>query len=96
MAKTKKLFSKEALQDLVGGQSDTLVEVQNALADTSRWSVHYDLVFREIATGKLYETSYSCGATESQDESPFEYEGDEIACVEVKAVEKTVTVYEPV
>jgi hypothetical protein len=43
---------------------------------------------------KLYKTSYSTGATEYQDEDPYEYEDDVIECPEVFPVEKTIIVYE--
>jgi hypothetical protein len=83
-------FKKEFLQDLLG--SDDVVE--DKIVDHSRWSVVHDLIFRH--EGKFYYVSYSEGATEMQDESPFEYSDDETECPEVHAVKKTVTVYEAV
>lgn len=88
-------FKRETLQALLWGEDVGLTVISNDLTDTSRWSLHYDLVFKEEDTGKFYSVSYSRGATESQDEQPFEYDGDEIGCVEVQPVEKVVTVYEP-
>jgi len=44
--------------------------------------------------GKFYETFYSVGATESQEERAYEYEPDDIECKEVFPVEKTIIVYE--
>lgn len=91
------LFKKEELQELVWeDETDNLEVVSDEITSTSRWSVHRDLIFKEKSTGKFYETGYSRGATEQQDESPFEYEPDEVECVEVRPVEKTVTVYEAV
>lgn len=80
-------FSKEFLQD-EGGET-----VYDKMIGRSRWSLHYERVFSH--EGRLYLTRYSFGATESQDERPYEHEDDEIECVEVFPVEKTVTVYEP-
>lgn len=74
-------FKKTWLQDLIW--DDVL--------DTSRWSIIYNLVFE--FKGKFYQTNYSVGATECQDESPFENEPDEIEVPEVKQVEKTVFDY---
>jgi len=45
---------------------------------------------------KFYMTSYSEGSTECQDERPFEYDEDEINCIEVIPVQELVTVYKPV
>lgn len=90
-------FKKEDLYNLVTDDDDvegmTLVG-EPEIIDTSRWSVIYRAIF--FHDGKYYETNYSCGATEMQDESPYEYEPDEIECSEVVQVTKTITVYEKV
>ena len=56
-----------------------------------RWSVDHEVVFKQ--DGHYYHTGYSVGATEGQDERPYEYEPDEIECPEVWPHEKVVTVY---
>lgn len=56
-----------------------------------RWSVHHERVFKY--QGRYYLTTYSVGATESQDESPYEYDKGEIECPEVFPNEEVVTVY---
>ena len=92
------LFSKETLVDLVYDEYDeTKFEIlENEIQDSSRWSIHYNLIFKEWETGKIYETYYSVGATEYQEESPFEYEGDEIEVTEVEPYEVTVIKYKAV
>lgn len=80
------LFSKESLRE---EEHET---VYDKIVDTTRWSICYERVFKH--DGKFYMTDYSVGATENQDEHPYEYEGDMIECKEVFPVEKTVTVYE--
>lgn len=89
-------FKKAELQELLDGETEALEVVTDTITGKSRWSIHHALVFREKATGRCFRVGYSEGATEQQDESPFEHEADEIKAVEVRAVEKTVTVYEPV
>lgn len=84
------LFEKQFLLDLLDDDGDPTV--YDKIIDTSRWSIHYERVFKH--DGKFYRTYYSVGATESQDESPYEYEPDMIECGEVKPVEKVVIVYE--
>lgn len=81
-------FSKEFLRDHDGKT------IYNRVTGTSRWSIDYERVFEH--EGKYYLTTYSVGATEQQDERAYEYDPDEIECVEVFPQERTVTVYEPV
>ncbi|HUX78837.1 MAG TPA: hypothetical protein VMW10_03690 [Alphaproteobacteria bacterium] len=83
-------FKKEFLIDII----DTCDVVLNEVIDHSRWSMHYRMIFRH--NNKYYESYYSVGATEQQDESPYEYDPDEIECDEVKQVEKVVIVWEKV
>ncbi|OAJ75188.1 hypothetical protein AYJ08_05865 [Brevibacillus sp. SKDU10] len=68
--------------------------ISDQIVDQSRWSVYHDIIFKWI-DGKYYSTGYSVGATECQDERPWEYES-EVECVEVHQVEKLVKVWEAV
>lgn len=80
-----KEFTKEYLLnelDVLGNS------VSDVITDTSRWSVFHTIVFQD-KDGKFYEASYSCGATECQDESPWEYE-QIIECTEVEQREVPV------
>lgn len=87
-------FKREFLQALAWDDYDEneVKEIQSNITDISRWSIHYTSVFQ--FQDKYYRTHYSVGATESQDESPYEYDDDEIECKEVIPVEKVITVYE--
>lgn len=80
-------FKKADLQDLI------YAAVDNNIIRHTRWSVHHKVVFP--FEGKFYTTEYSVGATESQDERPFEYAADEIECPEVREVEKLMKMWEP-
>ena len=91
MSKVK--FKKEELQGLVGFEEPEGFEiVEDKILETTRWSVINNLIFK--FENKFYQVTYSHGSTEYQDESPFEYEGDEIECDEVVPVEATVIKYE--
>jgi hypothetical protein len=81
-------FSKDFLRSMSGKT------IRNEIIDHSRWTVSHERIFEH--DGHLYSTTYSVGATEQQDESPYEYDDEEIECPEVAAVERTVTVYEVV
>ena len=90
-------FNKADLIDLANDEcsdSDFLVFVTTEYLGKSRWSDRYRLIFQDKATGKTYAVPFSRGATESQDEQPFQYSPDLIDCKEVHAVEKTITVYQ--
>lgn len=71
-------------------------EVFNEIIDHSRWSVGHRCIFQ--FEGKLYSCVYSVGATEQQDEGPFEWNNEEDLeeCYEVRLVEKLVKVYEEI
>ena len=69
--------------------------VSDTITDTGRWNIEHELVFRDPADNKYYRTSYREGATELQDEHPWEYK-DTVEAVEVekKLVIKEVYVAE--
>ena len=50
------LFSKEILVDLLYNEYDeTKFEIlENEIQDSSRWSIHYNLIFKVLETGKIY------------------------------------------
>lgn len=66
--------------------------VDSEIVDHSRWSVYHRQVFQ--VGDNFYVANYSVGATEMQDESPFEYDKLPIRFPRVQKVEKTVVVYE--
>lgn len=79
-------FSRAFLSDM-GGET-----VLDEITHHSRWSVHHRRVFK--VGDAYYSTTYSIGATESQDESPYQYDDEEIECPEVVPVSQMVTTYE--
>ncbi len=88
-----KSFPKELLQGMSWGDCEegyTILETQQT--GTSRWSIHYTQIF-SAPDGNLYKTGFSRGATEMQDESPYEYAGDMIECEQVFAHVVPKTVY---
>lgn len=78
-------FSKE---DLIDEVHET---VYDKIVENTRWSIHHERVFKH--DGKFYITYYSHGSTEMQNESPYEFDGDEIECEEVFPVERVVIDY---
>ena len=88
-------FKKETLQAMVFGDLEDGYEVvEDKITSHGRWSVYHTMIFK--LNDRLFSTDYSTGATESQDELPYQYASDEIECPEVSPVEKTIIVYEPI
>jgi hypothetical protein len=61
------------------------------LVDHSRWNIIYEVVFKYF--DKYYQTHFSRGATEMQDEEPYEHDDDEVFCPEVIPTQVVHTVY---
>ena len=69
MAKVK--FKREFLMDELDLPYSAL---ENNITSTGRWTVHHKIIFEY--GGKFYSAYYSEGATEQQDESPWEYQSE--------------------
>lgn len=81
-------FTKQFLKDLLWGDFEDDVDaeiVEDVIVDNRRWTITHYMVFKY--EGKFYGTDYSVGATEQQDEAPFEYSDDIIECDELVPVE---------
>ena len=85
-----KKFPKQFMLDMLWDESDDAEVIEDKITDNGRWSIHHKLIFKH--KDKFYSTGYSVGATEMQDEGPWEDE-DEVECTEVEPKEKTITVY---
>lgn len=83
---SKVSFSKQELQDMDLPWS----ALEDKIIDNSRWSIHHEIIF--MKDEKYYRTYYSVGATEYQDERPWEYD-KEVVCEEVHKVQKLVEVW---
>lgn len=68
----------EYAKELLDGGSELFEPVKDAITGSSRWSIEYEAIYRHKETGKLYGSGYRVGATEMQDESPYEYDGDSV------------------
>ena len=73
-----KKFSKDYLRNELDLPYGAILD---KIIDTTRWSIIHEIVFED--NGKFYQTTYSEGATECQDERPWEYK-DTIECYEVE------------
>jgi len=86
-------FKKEDLQEMVCEDSLELTHIKDKIIDAGRWSIHHSVVFQY--ENRYFRTVYSVGATEYQDERPFQEDPDLIECTEVVRVERRVWDYVP-
>ena len=80
---------------IVWEDNEDFKEVDKQHIDRRR---HYSLwraTFKQESTGKYYQAEHKVDETEMGEIKPFEYD-DKVIFIEVKPVEKTITVYEPV
>lgn len=86
-------FEKTILQEIVDEEYDEILSevIKDTIVETTRWSIVHECIFK--FGGLLYKTSYRRGATEMQEESPYEYDEDMIECQEVLAVKRMITDY---
>ena len=82
-----RIFTKKHLESL-GLPSSA---ISNKIVDSTRWSIVSEIIFN--FEDKFYQTTYSVGATEQQDEGPWEYD-NEIECYEVELKSKQIYVWE--
>ena len=74
-----------------GDYDDTIYEViSNKIVSKGRWTYRSELIIKTIADGRFWKSFYNQGATESQDESPYEYGEPIFKEVFPKQVEATI------
>lgn len=85
-------LTADEARDILSEDNEDFRIIKDEIIETSRWSILHYLTVQRISDGKFFGSAYSEGATEQQDESPWEYYEPEF--VELVPVEKTVIVYE--
>lgn len=79
-------------RELIWGDLPNFNVVEDTIIDTTRWSIVHSVIVKRISDGKFFRDDYSVGATENQEERPWEYNKPDF--VETFPVEKTIIVYE--
>ena len=90
MSKIK--FTGEEARTIVYEDSEDFKVIQDDILETSRWSELHKIVVQQISTSKFFDSIYSRGLTEQQDEQPYEYE-DEVEFYEVYPISVITTQY---
>jgi len=97
MSKFIGMFAKEELLDIIFADStDKLELISDNISETGRWSEYHDVVFKDKETDGIFSVGYSKGLTESQDEYPFDDEGEMISCDELIEGRIVVKTYLPI
>lgn len=87
-------LTKEEAERVINDDHEEFVVIDSSIVDATRWSIIYRVVIQRKSDGKYFADTYGVGATECQDERPWEYSEPDFE--EVQKIEKTVWVYEPV
>jgi len=86
------LDREQALSILDEYNEDFEVIKDEIYDDGARWTNTYELIVKRILDNKYFRSYYTRGATEYQEQGPWEYENPKF--IEVFPVEKTIIVYE--
>lgn len=78
-------FKKEVLQAIIYDDCINADKVGDTIQTSTRWSILHTMIFKY--KDKFYMADYSVGATELQEERPYEYAADKIECPEVELKE---------
>ena len=73
----------EQAQNIVYGYSAEFELIESNISGKTRWSIIKEGVFKHIDSGKHYSVNWREGATEMQDEEPFESSSEPIELKEV-------------
>jgi hypothetical protein len=90
--KEKLELTAEEVREIVYNGLDTFDVVYDKIITNTRWSIVHEIVIKRLSDNKYFMDTYSIGATERQDGSPFEYVDPNF--IEVFPIEKTIIVYE--
>lgn len=81
------ILSKDDATELVyEGSVEGFTVIDTELVSTSRWSLNKRLIFTHKDAQGVWAVDYQVGATEYQDQEPFEYGPDPVNCYEVVSV----------
>ena len=86
-----KLTKEEALL-ILDDDHEKYKLIEDTMEGNGRCGIYHTIVVQELESNNFYISSYSVGATENQDEGPWEHE-DTVDFYEAEAYETTVTEY---
>lgn len=92
MSREKLILTKEQGRQIIFGDTDDFIEIENEITSKARWADEHRIVIQRKSDGKYFADYYRTGATESCDERPYEW--DEPNFTEVFPIQQIITVYE--
>lgn len=100
MSNITRTFTRDELEALDlpdAWDNDDVKVISDEIMENSRWSIHHELIFqlKGQPADEAWRVWYSVGATESQDEAPWQDE-TEVTATLVRLVERVVKVWKPV
>jgi hypothetical protein len=93
MEKEKLVLPVEEACWIINSDHENFDVVREKIVSRSRWAIRCEIIVKRLSDGKFFKSHYSVGATEYQDERPWQND-DEALFDEVFPVEKTILVYE--
>lgn len=85
-------LTKEDASEVISDNLEGYTLILDEIYHKGRWHTDREIVIQRNADSKFFRSHYSCGSTEIQDHTPWEYEEPDFT--EVFTKEKTVIVYE--
>lgn len=82
-------LTREEAQSIVWGDTSDWKTIEENTIGHSRWAIEKEGIFQHLPTKRYYKLDWNEGATEMQDEAPFEYD-EGIEAIEV--IQKEVTI----
>lgn len=70
----KLTFTEEEARNIVWEDHEDFDVISDEIYETRRWVSAHEVIVKNKITGKFYHSCYEQGLTESQDQSPYEYE----------------------
>jgi hypothetical protein len=84
-------MTKDEGRQLINGELEGWETMQTRYTDHKRWSVCYSGIFKHLASDNYYRVDWQKGATEYQDEEPFDH--DDPVLVQVRPTMTSAIVF---
>lgn len=88
----KLTLTKSQAQEIISRDDLNFEVIKKEIASKSRWSIEYEIIVKRKSDGKYFRDFYQIGATEHQEESPYDNSDPDFE--EVFPVERMVIDYE--
>ncbi len=91
MNKEKLKLTSEQGQAIIYGRDSNFVTTHKKIVGKRRWVLVYEIVVQRKSDGKYFKDVYDIGATENEEQAPYEF--SEPNFIEVEPVETTIIEY---